>query len=137
MSHKARRPVKSTAAAEILAAGEAIDDGKMLTQTLSILLGRKIELLIVLDSKDLFTSLSTQRNSIDKSVRGDVNVIRFEFEVGNVAEFIWVPGSKNIADPCTKADSPLIESLCLTLADGKMSVKFEELEKKRFEKSLG
>lgn len=106
-SRKSKRPVKSVGAAEILAAGEAIDEGKIIAQAYSILLGMKMDLLIALDSKDLFQSLSTQRNSIDKFIRADVNVIRHEFETQNVHKIMWIPGKQNLADPGTKAGSPL------------------------------
>lgn len=52
--HRARRGVKSTAAAEILAAGEAIDHGKVILQTLSTVFNIDVPILIALDSKDLF-----------------------------------------------------------------------------------
>lgn len=84
LSHKSKRPVKSTAAAETLAASEAIDEGKVLKKAFSVLFGFTVPLIIVIDSKDLYTSLSTQRNSIDRSIRADVNIIRFDFEIGNV-----------------------------------------------------
>lgn len=41
LTHKSRRPVVSTAAAEILAVGDAIDEGKTLCDTVNILL-RKV-----------------------------------------------------------------------------------------------
>lgn len=61
MSHKAKRPVKSVPAAEILAASEAIDEGKIITIAFKEILSIEIEFDICVDSKDLFTSLSTQR----------------------------------------------------------------------------
>lgn len=64
-SHKSRRPVKSIGAAEILAAGEAIDEGKVLANAYKALLGINVELLIALDSKDLFETLSTCTNIQD------------------------------------------------------------------------
>lgn len=74
-----------------------------------------MDLLVLLDSKDLFTSLPTKRNSIDKSIYADVNITRLEFECGKVNESFWIPGSVNLADPGTKANSPLIHSLQLLL----------------------
>lgn len=80
-----------------------------------MLLGCYIELVIVVDSKYLFTSLSTQKNSINRSNRADVNVIHFEFETGSVDEMVWTPGSVNLADPSTKRDNQLNDTLQLTL----------------------
>lgn len=65
MSHKSKRPVKSTEAAEILAAAESIDEGQILKQALPVVLHLELQLLIAVDSRDLITSLSTQRNFID------------------------------------------------------------------------
>lgn len=62
---------------------------------LSLLLKIKVKLLVIEEFKDLYTSLSTRRNSIDRSIRADVNVIRFEYEVGNIDEMFWLPGSLN------------------------------------------
>ena len=72
ISHKSKRPVRSTAAAEILAVGEAIDEGKVVKATLSELLGISLKLMVLTDSKDLYNSLSTQQNATDRSVRADV-----------------------------------------------------------------
>lgn len=50
MSYKSRRPVKCVAHAEILAGGEGIDEGKMLADTYSEVLGLKVTLYIFIDS---------------------------------------------------------------------------------------
>ena len=79
LSHKSKRPVKSVPAAEILASAEAIDEAKSIAHAYSQILDMKISVRLCVDSEDLFTSLSTQRNSIDRSIPGDVATIRFEF----------------------------------------------------------
>lgn len=43
-----------------------------------------VELRLCVDSKDLFTYLCTRKNSIDKSIRGNIGSIRFEFQTGAV-----------------------------------------------------
>lgn len=127
-SHKSKRPVRSIAAGEILAAGEGIDEGVMLKRAYSLLLGIKAELIVVLDSKDLYTSLSTQRQSIDRSVCADVNYIRYQFEIGNADRICWIPGRLNLADPGTKPDSPLIHALQLLMFSGQLPFGFPDLE---------
>lgn len=118
LSHKSRRPVKSVPAAEILAAAEGIDEEKMLAATYSEFLGVQVKLRVYIDSKDLFSSLSTQRVSVDRSIRSDVSCIRYEFQTGNVNELSWITGKLNLSDPLTKADSSLTESLQLLLSTG-------------------
>ena len=76
ISHKAKRPIKSVPAAEIFAAAEGLDIGKTIAKAYSELLYMDIKVRLAVDSKDLFTSLSTQKNSIDKSIRSDVSFIR-------------------------------------------------------------
>ena len=137
MSHKSKRPTKSIGAAEILAASEAIDEGKTLKRALSTLLRITVPLIVAVDSKDLYTSLSTRRNSIDKSIRADVNVIRFEYEVGNVDIMCWLPGSVNPADPGTKTDSPLTQALQLLMHSGTIPHDLSRHETRRFDRSLG
>ena len=137
MSHKSKRPVRSIAAAEILAASAAIDEGKILKSTFSLLMATPIQLVIIVDSKDLYTSLSTHRNSIDKSVRADVNVIRFEYEMGNVDQICWLPGSLDFADPATKTDSLLCQSLQLLMHSGKIPLDLSRQKSRRNDRSTG
>ena len=97
-----------------------------------------IKLQTCVDSKDMFTSLSTQRNSIDRSIRSDVAFIRFEFQVGSVDKITWIPGKLNLADVLTKPDSPLTEALQLTLFPGKLQLDFDGQSKtKTSEKNYG
>ena len=137
MSHKSRRPVKSIASAEILAVGEAVDEGKCLKDTMIQLLGIKIELIVVTDSKDLYNSLSTQRNATDRSVRADVNVIRYELETNSVDHIVWIPGRVNLADPDTKRDSALCDSLQLLFYTGKIPLDLAEAEVRSTNRPLG
>lgn len=80
--HKARRLVQIIGATEILAAGDAIGEGKELARSLSQICSVGVPLQTDLDSKELFTSLSTQRSRIDKSIRPNVSVKKFELECG-------------------------------------------------------
>lgn len=74
-SYKAKSSVCSIGAAKILSVGDSTDEGKMLSCVLSSVYKHKLLLTVALDSKDLSTELSTQRNSIDHLIRVDVNVI--------------------------------------------------------------
>lgn len=107
VSHMAKRLVKSIQAAEILAAAEGIDGKKALSKAYSELLGKDVELRLCVCSKDLFTSLSTKKSSIDNSIRGDVGCIRYEFQIGAVQDTSSIPGTTNLADPLTNRDSSL------------------------------
>lgn len=118
--------MKSLGAAEILAAEEPIDEAKILATANSALLGINVGLLVALDSKDLFETLSTCRNSVDCSIHSDENVIRYEFETYKVHRVIWIFGKVNLADLVTKPNSALVEPLQLSMFTGKLSLFFDE-----------
>lgn len=119
-----KKTSQSSASAEILAPGDAIDEGKLIAATYTILLSNKIPLSIVVDSKYLFTSLSRFRVPEDKSIRADVQLIRYNFETRKLHRFIWIEGKQNKANAPTKGDSPLNELLQLAMYDDKFHCAF-------------
>lgn len=136
VSHKSRRPVHSTPAAEVLAASEALDDLLPLHAALQQIFNVKISLCELVDSKVLYNSLSTQRGSVDKSIRGEVNSIRFIYETA-LDIMGWIKGSCNPADIGTKPNSPLIEAVILMLATGKITVDLSSQETRSHDRRLG
>lgn len=70
--------------------------------------------MVLVDSKGLFTSLSTQRNYIDEPIRAELNFIWYEYENGNVDSIVGIPGKVNLTDPGTKMESPLTQPLIKT-----------------------
>lgn len=68
ISQKSRHPVKSTPVAELLAAGKVINECKSIANSVQELLGIKIEMQLYVGSKHLFTSLSIQRQLIDRLI---------------------------------------------------------------------
>ena len=129
--------MKSIGAAEILAVGESIDEGKVLQASISELLGHNLKLTVITDSKYLYTYLSTQHNSIDKSIRADVNDIRFEYETHHVNTVAWIPGQIYPAEVGTKSDSALIEEVQLMLFTGKLQLDYSNAEVRSANRSLG
>lgn len=103
--HKSRLPVKSFTSVETLAAGEAIDEGKVLVKALEELLGSEVNLCVVLGSKDLFSNLSTCTMTFRRSTRGDAGSIKYQFAIKSVSAMIWVPRNINLAHPATKNHS--------------------------------
>lgn len=137
MSYKSKQVVKSVPVAEILVAAEVIEGGKVLTGTYAEIMNMEIKLWIYVDSKDIFTSLWAQRNSIDNSIKRDVSWIRYEFQTKAV-EISWIPGKTNIADPLTKKDSALTEALQLSLSTGTVCVDLTYvIETKSWKKNFG
>lgn len=116
MSHNLRRPAKYIGVAELLAASEAIEKGKTLKQALSILLLIRLQLLIAIEYRDLFTSPSTKWNPINKAIGAEVNVIHYEYETAHANEIIYIPGRVNLTDPGT--DYPFSNALQIILRSG-------------------
>lgn len=61
----------------------------------------------MVDSKDLFDSLTTCHVPEDNAIRADVQLIRYNFETHHVDRLLWIPGSLNLSDVLTKKDSKL------------------------------
>ena len=127
ISHKSQQPVKSVTSAETFVAAEAIDEGKMLAKFVEELISTEVKLIVVADSKDLFLTLSTCRMAYDRSIRGDVSSIRFEFATKRVSSMIWVPGKINLADPSTKPNSHLTKTLNLLFESGTLPIDLQKL----------
>ena len=108
--HKSQRPVISVTSAETLAAGEAIDEGKILVKALQEVLSTEVRLSIGVDSEDLFSTLSTCLLASGRSIRADVSSTRFEFATKNVSSMIRVPGKINLADLGTNPYSHLTQT---------------------------
>lgn len=106
LPHKDKRPARSIGAVEILAADEATVEEKLLAHMLSALLNSSNNLIITVHSKDLSNSISTERSSIEKSLRPEMNVIRYEFDSKNIDQIFWIPGNKNLSDTGTNHSCP-------------------------------
>ena len=128
--------MKSTPAAQVLAASEALDELLLIHEALESVLETKIKVSELVDAKDLYNTFSTQRNSTDKSIRGDVNCIRFIFET-SLDLMGWIRGTVNRADVGTKPNSTLTETVVLILATGKFNIDLSSLETRSHNKSLG
>lgn len=63
--------------------------------------------MVVLNSEEVCGTLSTQRKSLDNSIRSDAKVIWYEFDMSAVRRFIGIHGRENLGDPGCKPSSPL------------------------------
>jgi len=124
-STKSKRPVKSIGSAEVFAIGSGIDEGKVIVQAYESVLNMKLDLVIVVDSKDLYDTISTCRLATDRSIRGDISLMRYDFETHKITRMVWIKGTTNLSDPLTKRDSPLMNSLQLLLYTGKLPLSFD------------
>lgn len=80
-----------------------------------------VDLAIHVDSKDIYRPLCTQLRSMNKSIRDDVNVLRFRCEVGNADLISRLSGIVTFGAPCTRKDSPFCQALQLSIHSGQIS----------------
>lgn len=103
----------------------------------SIVFGVTVPLHISQDLKGLLSSLSTPRISVDKSIRADVSVIRYEIERRFVSRIIRILGREKLADPSTKANNSLTSAQQLFMQNVSIPLSFATATKCDWDKPLG
>lgn len=72
----------------MLAAKDANDVGRVHAKFSAQILCIKIDLNSAADSKNLYISLTTQSQSVHRSICGDVGLIQFKIETKAVSQFV-------------------------------------------------
>lgn len=124
-------PSEVIGAAQILVATETVDEGKAVKCEMSCLLRLSVPLIILLDSCDLFNSLSTPRNSTNKSIREDVICTKQKYKMGHANEVVCIPERVSLADPGTETDSLLTRALLHTPGTGTIAIDLTLLDSRR------
>ena len=103
-SKRIKRVVKSTLAAETLAAQDGVDRAYLLSTILKELIGRttSIQTILFTDSKSLYDTVGTSNMIKDQKLLVDMCALRESNERKEV-EFCWIPTEEQIADSLTKA----------------------------------
>lgn len=70
-----------------------------------------------------------KKNSVDKIIRLDVNVIGYEFKCGTISCMVWIAENVNLALPKTKADILLMNTLHLIFFENKINTGFPEAKR--------
>lgn len=96
-SQKSCGALKSTPAAEIMAASKALDELIHLRDARQKILKKQVIFWELVDSKYLHTSFSTQRNSVGESICGMVNCIQLTLEI-ELDSMGWIRGNFNPLD---------------------------------------
>ena len=118
--------MKSIASAGASAAGEAIDEGKVLRNQFKRILSSEIDLWMVIDSRNFYMTLSSCRLASGHTIRSDVSSIRFEFFTKVVSKVILIPSSTNVADCGTKDGIPLTNDMQIKIVSESISIEFED-----------
>ena len=103
-SRKIRRVVKSTLAAECLAAVEATDMTVYIASLLKDIFKCNVDIptYVFCDSKNLVNSVHSTTNLEDKRLVIDISVLRDQLEQHELTKFIWVPTKDQLANMLTK-----------------------------------
>ncbi len=103
-SRKVRRVIKSTIAAECLAAVEAAEMSIFLAYLVKDILElpKLIDTFVYCDNKNLVNAAHSSTNVEDKRLVIDVSMLRDFLEHKELTGFVWVPTEKQLANPLTK-----------------------------------
>ena len=103
-SKRIRRVVKSTIAAECLAAVEAAETTIFIASMLKdiLKLSKNIDTFLFCDNRNLVNAVHSTTNLEDKRLRIDVSILRDFIEQRELTEFLWVATDLQLADVFTK-----------------------------------
>ena len=102
-SHRLKRVVSSTLAAECLAAVEASETCSFIQNMIAELLDIKPSIGLLTDSKSLVDTAHSTTTVESKRLQIEVSVLRDTIHRGELNEFRWIPTELNLANPLTKA----------------------------------
>ena len=123
-SGKQQRVSFSSIGAEILAAALSADRAGLLAERLQHLfnLWPTLPLVLTVDSKGLFSNLSTTHEGSDYRLRPTVQRIRNSYESREIRTIQWIPGSLNLADGLTKRNTVAYKRLNEVIRSGAVDV---------------
>ena len=113
-SRRLKRVVKSTVAAECLAAIEAAENVVLLSTALKTILNDSecsIRCLIYCDNKNLVNAVHSSTKVEDQRLQIDVCVLRNMISNGELSKFYWVPTTLQIANCLTKQGASVYDML--------------------------
>ena len=139
LSHKLKRKVRSTLAAETMAANECLESADILRAHLVEVtdkhpidrrqwrdLVKRIPVTLVIDSKSLYDFLHKQGSTpAEKRLRLDLEMIRDQMREDSLT-IRWVASQQQLADVLTKGGAEAFLYLKLVLETGEFAIMFDE-----------
>ncbi len=92
-------------ATELFAALDPFDFGHVLCETLRAILGRKIRLVIAIDSQTVFHVLIKLAKTTEKRLLIDAAVLKQAYDMHEISDIVLISGQSTPADVLTKAKS--------------------------------
>ena len=102
-SYKAKRVTRSDMAGEVIAFSDLFDVAAVLSAELEVLLGTKVSVQLLTDSKSLFDVISKGSRTSEKRPMLDIAAAREGFRDKVISDIGFVRSSLNIANGLTKA----------------------------------
>jgi Reverse transcriptase (RNA-dependent DNA polymerase) len=113
-SYKSRRVTRSVLGGEILAFADAFDCAYTLRKDIEKMLGRKVPLSLLTDSKSLFDIITKSSSTLEKRLMIDVAAARESYANEELSDIGLIRGEHNPADAFTK-DSPAARKMLETI----------------------
>ena len=123
-SYKSRRVVRSAMAGEVIAFSDLFDRAATLAAEIGDILGRKIPVQLLTDSKSLFDVISKGSRTSEKRVMLDIAAAREGFRDKVISDIGFVRSSQNLADGLTKKMAQA--ALQAVLSTGSLDIKPEQ-----------
>ena len=125
-SHRQNRVCRSAAAAEIMSIAEAEERASGFCIALRRVTNLPIQMELNVDSRSLYDTITTQRESDNFRVRQAVQALRESFEAGEIDTMRWISGKSNPADTLTKRSSSTSRLLNEMMRTGRLQLDFDD-----------
>ena len=102
VSRKSKRIARSTTTGEALAFAAGFDASFAIQKDLSMMLGRRIPIIILTDSEILFNSIIRRRCTTERRLMVDLYIARAAFEAQEISNIALIDSDDNPADALTK-----------------------------------
>ena len=116
ITHKIRRVVRSTLAAESISCADAFDLGVYLNAILKEI-GLFARIHLTTDSKSLYDLMSTTQDSKERRLKLGIACSRESFHNGEIERISWVPSRMQLGDALTKDNREASAIVDCTLSD--------------------
>jgi hypothetical protein len=119
-SYKSRRVTRSVLVGEILAFADAFDCAYTLRKDIEQMLGRKVPLSLLTDSKSLFDIITNSSSTLEKRLIIDVAAARESYANEELTDIGLIRGEDNPSDAFTSDSSAARKMLETILASGSL-----------------
>ena len=96
----------------------------------AIYAAEKFAFIFTVDSRGLYSTITTLHEGADYRLRPTVSRLRDSFENGEIDHMQWIAGTKNLADALTKRNFSMFRQLNEVMKEGLMKAELFEHAKR-------